>query len=221
MQFKRFLLKEVGDAPYHLTKYEHAHTQSVDVIYSFHNSENIQYEIDYIGNNLNSFAMSFNEKTKSNKYDAFYATGNGDAYKVFATVKQSLLKFISEYSPEMICFDSVGDNRSKLYSRMISSIKREIPNYDVKITKAKVTTSFYLIKKRVVTEQQLNELADAPYMFTHHKTQHGIQYRFHNSVSSIEVDFDEDDFNDGYILTFSARPVKKDTRGSSSIAIAF
>lgn len=60
------------------------------------------------------------------------ATGEGDAYKIFATVLYAIQKFIKERSPEMIFFSgekgNTGTNpsRTKLYTRMVQKFARQL-----------------------------------------------------------------------------------------------
>jgi len=59
-------------------------------------------------------------------------SGEGDAYKIFATVLHAIKKFIKERSPEMIFFSGekgdIGDNpsRTNLYSRMVQKFARQL-----------------------------------------------------------------------------------------------
>ena len=59
-------------------------------------------------------------------------TGEGDAYKIFATVLYAIQKFIKERSPEMIFFSGMKGNtgtnpsRTKLYTRMVQKFARQL-----------------------------------------------------------------------------------------------
>ena len=66
---------------------------------------------------------------RSNSQDV---TGEGDAYKIFATVLYAIQKFIKERSPEMIFFSGMKGNtgtnpsRTKLYTRMVQKFARQL-----------------------------------------------------------------------------------------------
>ncbi len=58
----------------------------------------------------------------ADKYGSGHTTGQGDAFRIFATVKEIIQAFVKEHNPNRIVFAGHESNRQKLYSRMLPKI---------------------------------------------------------------------------------------------------
>lgn len=80
-------------------------------------------------------------------------TGEGDAYKIFATVLEAIKEFISKKDPEFIRFSATKDvepgqnaqSRSKLYTTMVKRYANSL-GYSVEISDQGSTTIYELSK---------------------------------------------------------------------------
>ena len=80
-------------------------------------------------------------------------TGEGDAYKIFATVLEAIKEFISKKDPEFIRFSATKDvqpgqnaqSRSKLYTTMVKRYANSL-GYSAEISDQGSTTIYQLSK---------------------------------------------------------------------------
>lgn len=138
-------LNELADAPYALEK---ELRPSGTTMYKFRTDKNMEYVICFTPEGYNRFYLEFalESRTSDGDYEP-YSINNGDAFRVFATVKSALVDFMKT-QPNLIEFDSNEDSRSKLYKRMMSYLEKYYPDYDFKVQdKYSWKTSFFILKK--------------------------------------------------------------------------
>jgi hypothetical protein len=93
-------------------------------------------------------------------------TGEGDAYKIFATVLHAIQKFIKERSPEMIFFSgekgNTGTNpsRTKLYTRMVQKFARQL-GYNTYIEDQGDMVQYELTKLNKEVKENMSKTATA------------------------------------------------------------
>lgn len=83
--------------------------------------------------------------------DSQDVTGEGDAYKIFATVIESIKKFIAIFKPTEIYFSAykkdANNSRADLYLRLIKTFAKSI-GFRFELSDSKTERSFLLIKEQ-------------------------------------------------------------------------
>ncbi len=118
-------------------------------------AENIVYvEFEYEGEDQWSFSFA-REATAPNYRDKTVSstiTGQGDAYKIFATVKEVLQEFTNIHDFRIIYFTAHEPSRQRLYAKMLPQLAQSV-NLDFKISQGHTTKrhgttyEYQLVKK--------------------------------------------------------------------------
>jgi hypothetical protein len=144
-------------------------------------------------------------------------TGEGDAQRIFATVLDAIQKYIKKYKPQKLSFSAsksvdmdADDNgakfnpesRAKLYDRLVQRYSKawgyrafRADNGDIVI--------YELSRVKPVTEDQINELGNAPAEYTANRKRKNSL--FHATVEGhwVDVFFDRSEFNGTLHITFT------------------
>ena len=72
----------------------------------------------------NGYEMAF-ERNGYRGMTSFAVTGQGDAYRVFATVGEILKEFMQKYKPDYLEFEAYEPSRVKLYKRMANKLAKQ------------------------------------------------------------------------------------------------
>lgn len=91
----------------------------------------------------NDWWVEFNRGNMSKgKSETAIISGEGDAYKMFATVGAMLKSFVDQQKPDELFFTAEEDSRQKLYARLIPRLAKFL---GMKLTSR--VTSAYVLKK--------------------------------------------------------------------------
>ena len=168
-------------------------------------------EIAFLDQQHNSWMVDFFRDNSTE------ITGDGDAYRVFATVLTAMREFIVKQQPAKINFsaeknDDPTGSRASLYDRMI---QRYITGTGYNLTRQDypggATYTLTQIQKPVkqpkqepaVAEDQINELGNAPADYkANRKRKNSL---FHATVEGhwVDVFFDRSEFNGTLHITFT------------------
>lgn len=119
------LLTEVFQQPYPW-KWTKEHKDFVEAHFSLDDGGEIFVDIEYFRDSA-TWDLEFSRKGESevgnvDKYGAGFTTGQGDAFRVFATMKEIIQSFVRKHNPTRIVFAANETNRQKLYSRMLPKL---------------------------------------------------------------------------------------------------
>jgi hypothetical protein len=156
-------------------------------------------DIGFLDQQHNSWMVDFFRDSSTE------VTGEGDAYRVFATVLTAMRQFIDKRKPAKLNFsaeknDDPTGSRAKLYDRMI---QRYIGDTGYTITRNDYSDAITYTLTRIKPQQQLTELGDSPSEYKpNSKRKRSL---FHSTVDNhwVDVFFDRSEFNDTLHITFS------------------
>lgn len=158
------VINELFNSPYSvslLTKTED------EVKYKFETKSKDLYVIVFerltnFGKPANKWSISFKNKNK-NSADDHDTTNTGDEIKVFSSVIDAMKKFVKDYDPQKLSFISTktntkgsgGENRSRLYERMLKTLASQ-NGFKYEVVNTDKTIAFKLTKIKKINEYNEN-----------------------------------------------------------------